>query len=229
MDDGRDAAQFAADLIRHFRDVLVAGLTQTGDDLLKAQASRVSSAQLMQFIYAFSETLREMKFAPHMRTAFEVCALKICVPQKEILPVTQEIKAPASRPVSKPPETAIAKTASLSEISQSWGKFCMKLPIPIRSLCARCEIESHDNTLKIFCGDEASRNLIDGKKIIIREALADFFKHSTPPNLEIVVREVYNKPTKNIPTPEPQPPVENIQIPDEWASFGQEMISDEKF
>ena len=95
----------------------------------------------------------------------------------------------------------------------------MRLPIPIRSLCARCEIEEINGMLKIFCGDEASRKILDAKKIVIRETLAEFFKMQTPPNLEIEVREAYNKKTE----------VKTEPAPDDWASFGQEMIGGEEW
>ncbi|MCL2262445.1 MAG: DNA polymerase III subunit gamma/tau, partial [Defluviitaleaceae bacterium] len=87
MNDGRDVGQFAADLVRHFRDVLVAGLTDGGEfsaqaaAKFKEQAARIPQELLMRYIVAFSEVQREMRFAPHKRTAFEVCALNICMPQ----------------------------------------------------------------------------------------------------------------------------------------------------
>jgi DNA polymerase-3 subunit gamma/tau len=239
MDEGRDVGQFAADLIRHFRDVLVAGLTDGAEfsaattAQLKEQSARVPREALMKFIHAFSETLREMKFAPHMRTAFEVCALKLCVCEAEAVP---ETKVAPEAPIKKTEKPAVAPInvsgKNPSGYASSWAKFCKTLPIPIRSLCTRCDAEEVNGMLKIFCDNEASKKLIEGKQAIIREALADFFQLSTPPNLAIEVREAYNKPIavqKNEPPlPEP-PPEKEIEIPDDWATFGQEMIGGEEF
>ncbi|MCL2200149.1 MAG: DNA polymerase III subunit gamma/tau [Defluviitaleaceae bacterium] len=272
MDAGRDVSQFANDLVRHFRDVLVAGLTD-GEAKLKEQAGRVSKENLMRYIAAFSETIREMKFVPHMRTAFEVCALKICMPvetqqarhvEMPASPVsvplgavnsktsTTVVETPA-RPVSAPPGEVLSKTSTPASgyvnsrertslaiagkgelIRPSWKRFCLKLPIPIRSICVRCEVEEVNGMLKIYCGDETSQKLIEGKQAIIREQLADFFNLTTPPNLAIEVREAYNKPiekTEEPPLPgthgraapgngsdQPEPPP---QEEDDWATMEQ--------
>jgi len=117
MDGGRDAAQFTADLIRHFRDVLVASLTNDPAALdfsaeiaarLQQQGAQVPAASLMEYIHAFSETLREMRFAPQARTALEVCALRICVP-KAIAAVPVDV-TPAPQPHQ--PAISSAPTAS---------------------------------------------------------------------------------------------------------------------
>ncbi|MCL2387140.1 MAG: DNA polymerase III subunit gamma/tau [Defluviitaleaceae bacterium] len=242
MANGRDVSQFAADLVRHFRDVLVAGLSD-GEEFsaesaakLKEQSARVSSVLLMQYINAFSETLREMKFAPHMRTAFEVCALKICMPVATLIP-TQPAPQPAQKPANPAPKKAIEKPTPPSDgktpnYSANWAKVCKTLPVPIRAICTRCTVEDDNGTLKIYCGDETSRKLIDGKKTLIREALADYFKISTPPNLAIEVREAYNKTTESPSTqPDPSWPAPPEESADDWASLGQGqvMVSDEEW
>jgi DNA polymerase-3 subunit gamma/tau len=208
MNDGCDVGQFAADLVRHFRDVLVAGLTDGGEfsvdtaAKLKEQAARVNGETLMKFINAFSEALREMRFAPHMRTAFEVCALKLCVPQ-------QETVIQATPPTPSSPPTA-------PSYHSKWAVFCKKLPPSIRFMCAQCAVEEADGMLKIYASDETTRSILNGKQSIIRESLAEFFKLATPPSLAIELREAYNKAVS-----EP--------VTDDWASFGQVMMSDEEF
>ena len=239
MDDGRDAAQFAADLVRHFRDVLVATLA-TGElefsteiaAKLKQQGEKISASVLMEYIHAFSETLREMRFAPHMRTAFEVCALRLCVPRQPA-PIHEphELPAPQTPPPSpQPAPQPEASTPETSDILQtivaSWGSICQGLPIPLRSWCARTGLEINDGVLQIICNNEASVVLIKKQQTSIREAIADKFNLSTPPNLAFVVREAYNKvqtaakpePVQSSPTPEPD---------DDWATFGQPMLDGE--
>ena len=85
QDDGRDFLQFAGDLVRHFRDVLVAGISGGREfaaaygEALAAQAAEIPAGVLMGYINGYSETMREMRLAPHMRTAFEVQSLRLCV------------------------------------------------------------------------------------------------------------------------------------------------------
>ncbi|MCL1844439.1 MAG: DNA polymerase III subunit gamma/tau, partial [Defluviitaleaceae bacterium] len=118
MGDGRDVSQFAADLVRHFRDVLVAGLAGIDEfsaDIaakLAEQASRISRDSLMRYIEAFSELLREMRFAPHMRTAFEICALKLCAGVAERVEVAVAVAPVAS--VAAPVAASVAKSAAES-------------------------------------------------------------------------------------------------------------------
>ncbi|MCL2361664.1 MAG: DNA polymerase III subunit gamma/tau [Defluviitaleaceae bacterium] len=87
MVEGRDVTQMTNNLVRHFRDVLVAGQGAELDysvqitEKLKEQGARLPGGKLIEYICAFSETLRELRFAPHMRTALEVCALRLCSPQ----------------------------------------------------------------------------------------------------------------------------------------------------
>lgn len=111
MKDGRDVSQFAADLIRHFRDVLVATLADNVNDLdfsaeiaakLKEQGDKISCAELMEYIHAFSETLREMRFAPHIRTAFEVCALGLCMPRQVVQAAAQPLGEGGAVAVGQP-------------------------------------------------------------------------------------------------------------------------------
>ncbi|MCL2217672.1 MAG: DNA polymerase III subunit gamma/tau [Defluviitaleaceae bacterium] len=255
MDEGRDVSQFASDLVRHFRDVLVAGLTETGDFSsemtlrLKAQSKSIPGGRLMECINAFSETLREMRFAPHMRTAFEVCALKLCMPAT--LPPTQgeiAVASPSKNQLSAPPadKTALpskpsAPSDALGEIVSDWGKLCRSLPMPLRSWCGRCGVEAEAGMLKIICDNDATITLIKSKQTIVREALADCFNLTTPPNLAFEVREGYNKgavePMRPIeaqreevkPRIQPNEKLLEADTPNDWASFGQAVVSDEEW
>ncbi|MDR0271693.1 MAG: DNA polymerase III subunit gamma/tau [Clostridiales bacterium] len=246
MEEGRDVSQFAADLIRHFRDVLVAGLTAGEEfsaelfDNLKQQSTRVPASLLMKYINAFSETLREMKFAPHMRTAFEVCALKMCMPETEAVAVAPKLKQAEREKEPKkemPPFAPAPQTPALTANMKAadWQKILAKLAPPTRSLLAPCEAEMVNGMLKIYCGNETSKKLIEGKQKKIGEIVADYFKLTTPPNLAIEVREAYNKAIKSNAPPLPEPPPETEEnipnIPSDWenADFGQEIIDGEAF
>jgi len=60
-------------------------------------------------------------------------------------------------------------------------------------------LENNDGKLEIIVASEAVKNLLKPKESIIREAIADKFNLSTPPNLAFVVREGYNKKEEKAP------------------------------
>ena len=256
MDDGRDVSQFAADLVRHFRDVLVAGFnadefSSVAAEKLKEQSARVDADTLMKFINAFSEVLREMRFAPHMRTAFEVTALKMCAVREEKNFFGEKTEKNFSREEKNisgekneknfwqeeknfsgekneknfspeknekkfsQEEKNFSQENSNSNFKGKWQMFCKKLPPSIRFMCAQCAVDEVNGMLKLSCGDETTRAVLEGKTAIIRETLADFFKLTTPPNLAISVREAYNK--------------EEKKSENDWSSFGQEVSDNEKW
>ncbi|MCL2571199.1 MAG: DNA polymerase III subunit gamma/tau [Defluviitaleaceae bacterium] len=295
MTEGRDVAQFTSDLVRHFRDVLVASqgaeldLSEQIKEKLRKQGSEVSADRLIRFIQAFSETLRELKFVPHMRTALEVCSLKLCSPgvatdgstgqvssdeleglisriaklEKRIaeigaapIPVYAE-RAPVAEQNTKAPITADesalpsspAITASssgsgglssqlLEEIKASWRNLCNGLPPMVRSMLIRCELEVDGGTLNIVCDNESEAKILKDKNrpLLIREALAERFNLSTPPNLAFIVRETYNERVVKKPlqfTASAQPIVEAPPTPKPdpvqmgWDDYTQEVDSNE--
>jgi len=298
MVEGRDVAQFANDLVRHFRDVLVAGQGMEMDyspeiaDKLNKQGARMSGTQLATYINAFSETLRELRFAPHMRTALEVCALRLCSPvmQKEnsgpssgmelegvltrIVTLERQIAElaanPGNLPVSSKPEESHAVSVMdtnqqeskitsneppprplqgqssntltpqlLSEIQSDWRNLCNSLPPMLRSMLVRCGTEASGGTLEIICDNESEAKILKDKNrpMMIREALAERFNLSTPPNLAFIVRESYNIPKKLHQEPKaytPPPPQEIEPHPTQqepiqmgWDDYGQAVESDD--
>ena len=239
MDGGRDASQFTADLIRHFRDVLVASLVSDPNavdfsaeiaEKLREQGKYVSSQKLMEYIHMFSETLREMRFAPHARTALEVCALRVCVPKVEAVyaPVALPTKATTIAPAILPPSPTENKTLGditpdiLDRIAAYWNTLCNSFPNPMRAQCAQCGLENNDGKLEIIISSEAMRNILKPKEGAIREAIAEKFALSTPPNLAFIVREGYNKPKAQKPEVknrfEPMPEPEQQTIPADWLN-----------
>ncbi|MCL2363599.1 MAG: DNA polymerase III subunit gamma/tau [Defluviitaleaceae bacterium] len=108
--EGRDMAQLTSDLIRHLRDALVASLIKSDDALdtsaeastqLRTQGQAIGTAKLMAYIHTFSEMQRELRFAPHKRTALEVCALGIITPRAAT--TIESSEAPASYINAAPP------------------------------------------------------------------------------------------------------------------------------
>ena len=256
MEGGRDASQFVSDLIRHFRDVLVAGLVKDTNAVdfsaeiaknLREQGGRVPSQNLMQYIHAFSETLREMRFVPHARTALEVCALKLCVPSvakpmADVAPVALAAPVTASssvtkpvappHPVEKPPSMAKPKAGItpeiLDEIAEGWDALCASFPNPMRSRCAQCGMENNNGKLEIIATSDAMRDIIKPKEGAIREAIAEKFGLDTPPTLAFVVREAYNKvkPQAAPHVRQPEPEMEQQAIPADWLEAAEPSITE---
>ncbi|MCL2665370.1 MAG: DNA polymerase III subunit gamma/tau, partial [Defluviitaleaceae bacterium] len=86
--DGRDIEQFAADLTRHFRDLLVAAQTGGNASVLEhtdeminkllKHGKKFETEQLIAYIYSFSELIGELKYSASDRLSLEVNALKLC-------------------------------------------------------------------------------------------------------------------------------------------------------
>ncbi|MCL2404566.1 MAG: DNA polymerase III subunit gamma/tau [Defluviitaleaceae bacterium] len=274
MKQGRDVAQLTNDLIRHFRDVLVAGQGASLDysaeitQKLKEQGTHIQPERLIVYIHTFSETLRELRFAPHMRTALEVCALRQCSPaalavsdiagqgqaysssgeleglisriaklerqisdtavtpqttytgpeQKppQVQPIQEtqpaQPKNPQSTQTPTPPHTGDLTPQLMYTIQSNWISVVSTLSPMLRSTLIRCGIEPDGAILKIICDNESEVKFLKDKNrpLMIREALAEKFNLSTPPNLAFIVSDPYNvaaKPKKlATSTAPPQPP-----------------------
>ena len=318
MAEGRDVAQLANDLIRHFRDVLVAGQGAAPDysgeitDKLKEQGTRLPAQRLIEYIHAFSETLRELRFTPHMRTALEVCALKLCSPavmaesgsgqayggelegllsrlaklerqvedmagRAQLPPAPQQlmtdgqasmassnatcqednntnnqVNTPAGPTQNQTPPTPQAASSGaltpelLATIKSNWKPLCNTLSPMIRSMLIRCGLEADGAMLQIICDNESEVKILKEKNrpLMIREALAERFNLSTPPNLAFIVRDTYNEQGAKTATPvnyeAPQqfvaneaPPPPLFEAPPEesleqmgWDDFGQGVDAD---
>ena len=164
----------------------------------------------------------------------------MAAPQAPLPPQVLAQTAPPVSPAKSPDIAVSAKTSApsgaASNILANWPQFCKKLPPSIRFICAKARVEEINGMLKISCDNEASRALLEGKTMTIREALADFFSLETPPNLAIEVSEAYSKSAEvtqasasqsqvsTLPAAEPEP-----TIPADWASFAQEVVGGEDF
>jgi len=259
--------------VRHFRDILVAGQVKENaspqgaaldysaeiSEKLKEQGSRIPAQRLIAYIHAFSETLRELRFAPHMRTALEVCALRLCSPvvlaeggapsqaqgeelagllsriaklerkvaslaegppviadltqHSQVPPIpahdnaagealfSQQQTQPEAPSATQPPEesnptlTGSLTPDLLSQIKSNWNSLANNLSPMLRSALLRCGLEADGAMLQIICDNESEVKFLKEKNrpMAIREAMAERFNLSTPPNLAFIVRDNYNK------------------------------------
>lgn len=90
---GRDIQQFTADLISHFRNILLAvSLTKSSNALdyseeyinrLYEQGQEVNYDYLIKLVSMFSDALNQMKYSSNPRIVLEVCCIKACNPVTE--------------------------------------------------------------------------------------------------------------------------------------------------
>jgi DNA polymerase-3 subunit gamma/tau len=268
--EGRDMGQLATDLVRHFRDALVASLVRGTDGSgkssewvyaldvsadvaakLKVQGERISPHTLMEYIRVFSDALRELRFAPHKRTALEVCALGLCAEETAQAPSAMvgdipprveplherrvpEYPPPLTSSRENPPPPPPSNGSYAQSIQADWPSLCKGFAYPLRSYVSRCNVTPQGEQLLITCDNEAEIERIKAHQMTIREAIADRYQLTTPPNLTFAVGSAYTKPTsvrfeqKLENTQPPMPPPESEPTPEEdWAAFGQPSAVDD--
>jgi DNA polymerase-3 subunit gamma/tau len=91
--DGKDATQFAADMVQHFRNLLVAASVEKktlaldySDERVarfRSQGKQVPGYLLISYINSFSSLLSEMKYAANPRIMLEVATVKLCSPARD--------------------------------------------------------------------------------------------------------------------------------------------------
>jgi DNA polymerase-3 subunit gamma/tau len=232
--EGRDVGQFISDFLRHARDLMViqsGGLdlleyTDEVRNTLKEQSRRIGLDTVIRYIYAFSELQRDLRFAPHGRTALEVCAVKLCKPVEPILIPLEPQKiteTKAAIPVAVPKDTpipqirSVIKTESLGAVVKGWGEFVKETPMPMRSWLSPTGAELDDDALRVICTNEAGLSLIKGRKKEIGERLKTKFNLEAVPNLAFAVRDAYNIPANG------EQVTRDATESDDWSAFGDQV------
>ena len=216
--EGRDFLQFANDLVRHFRDVLVAGIAGTSEfsksygDLLIEQSKTIPGEKLMKFINDFSETIREMRFAPHMRTAFEVCALGLCMEGMPTNETTSDVGVRLASPAKHESKTTVrasqgttknvsdgekkqttaTKSLALSDLPSHFEAFCSTLSGLLKPIVSKSGITVENNTVSIECENDISLKRLKSNQDVLLDALTKFFNLETPPKLAFGLQKGYN-------------------------------------
>lgn len=86
--EGRDLSRFTADIITHFRNLLVAAQVTDHTDILdyapetveryRTQGKAIEPMTLISYIREFSELQNQMRYSAQERLALEVCTIKLC-------------------------------------------------------------------------------------------------------------------------------------------------------
>ena len=186
--EGRDYIQLAEDLIRHFRDVLVAGICGSGDfsktygEQLLVQAKKTSTDVLMNYIGGFSETIRDMRYAPHMRTAFEVCALKFCTGEPQTY----------RPPVKDSKKGTVHGRKDLSTFPECFADFCSTLSGIMKPSVSKCGVSTNGNRVIFLCESENAASTLKSRQTALSDAIVKFFELKQPPELAFEIQKGYN-------------------------------------
>jgi len=86
--EGRDLSRFTADIIIHFRNLLVAAQISNHVDILdyaaetveryRTQGKAIDPTILINYIREFSELQNQLRYSAQERLALEVCTIKLC-------------------------------------------------------------------------------------------------------------------------------------------------------
>ena len=113
---GRDLSRFTADIITHFRNLLVAAQITNHTDILdyapetvaqyRTQGQSIDPMTLIDYIKEFSELQNQMRYSSQERLALEVCTIKLCNRNKGtwVPPVQVQTQAPVKVEVATKPE-----------------------------------------------------------------------------------------------------------------------------
>jgi len=128
VDEGKDMRQLAAELVGHFRDLLLLRVCRRGDELvlmpegtaerMKAQAARMDERSLTRAAEVLSEAERELRRSEQQRLTLELAMVRLASPEQEAaaaVEVTQSAKqAPprAKQPARSVPAREAAEKAA---------------------------------------------------------------------------------------------------------------------
>ena len=100
--DGRDIHQFISDLIQHFRNIIVSGVSNENildisDDKfkqLKEQYNKSNSEYFIKLIIVFSEVQNQVKYSTNGRIILEATCIKLCysISEEDIFDIKEKIK-----------------------------------------------------------------------------------------------------------------------------------------
>jgi len=154
VDEGKDMRQLAAEMVGHFRDLLLLRVCRRGDELvlmpegtaerMKAQAARMDERGLTRAAEVLSEAERELRRSEQQRLTLELAMVRLASPQQEAA-IAVETAQPAKQAPPRPKQAA--KSAPAREAA---GKAAPVVPAkPVRGKAGagrRAEVEPEEAT-----------------------------------------------------------------------------------
>ena len=183
----------------------------------KLQGNTTPPETLIEYIKEFSELQNQLRYSSQERLMLEVFTVKLSalnstgapvaqvpVVNSQVKPVKVDIlkEEPAAPLINTvevaeniitEPEAQIPKSSESNDISSNWAEFCSSLSGLLKSMLALCKVESGEG-IKIICNNIGSKQYITDHKDSVAEALVNYFKLPSKPNIVIVADEEYNKP-----------------------------------
>ena len=218
--DGRDLSRFTSDIITHMRNILVAAQINNYQDILdystetiekfKLQGCSAPPETLIGYIKEFSELQNQLRYSSQERLMLEVFTVKLSALNLDVpihIPKVKDIvKDIKEAPLAKTPtieaEAPVAMVEEVQhqvpesdDISAKWSDFCASLGGLLKSMLALCKVESGEG-IKIICSNIGSKQYITDHKDEVADALTNYFRLPSKPNIVIVADGEYNKPVE---------------------------------
>ena len=182
--EGRDISRFTADIITHFRNLLVAAQISDHTNILdyapetveryRTQGKAMEPITLINYIREFSELQNQLRYSAQERLALEVCTIKLCTQNLKPLelsaasePTLHESKNAAD--ITTPPAPAeILKTTNLTS----------SVPVSIVTAKANPEVnagvEDSSNGGHVLPAQTIDTNFETGKFTGVADRWSDF-------------------------------------------------------
>lgn len=199
--DGKDVHQVVSEFLAYLRDVLIA--VTAGDqaaqilDLPEENVSRlregvsVEPRALMGYITAFGELIPKMRYAVNARILLEAGIIGLCgnVQPAVVADVNTNVNADVKADVNANVVTDVnAESApgELGRVVDDWGGFVAGFGALERSILGAVSVASTGNTLRIFCQNQGTCDILKTKRDGILARLKE--KYGLEANLEFILR-----------------------------------------
>ncbi len=209
--NGRDISQFLYDLINHFRNLIIAKVSEKNIiDIseekykkLKELANDIEHDYIIKLIGTFSEALTQIKhFASNARIILEIACIKLCnaTAEQDITDIKQKLKL-LEKNINNSPKEIVYKQEIQEDTKQQETKQEVKLrelaiaedfEIVIKNWAKVCE--KFEQTLSEYLKKAKPKNLEDEFLYIVSKI--DFEKNRIDENkekIQNVLEEMFNK------------------------------------
>ena len=205
--EGRDLSRFTSDIIRHFRNLLVASQISDHTDILdysqetidryRKSGAVVEPDTLINYIKEFSELQNQLRYTTQERLILEVFTVKLCGTSPSIKHMVEPPPPapPAITPViSEPPSSP---SPASSNIADDWSGFCSTLSGLLKPMLSLCKAEEAGDGITILCKDQASLQYLKDQKEAIVSELVKYFKLPEGQLIVFALNEGYNVQSEN--------------------------------
>ena len=197
---GREIPTFTAQLVEHFRSLLIAATVEEGAFLLdvsgeqfaalKTQAETFSPEELTYYIRRFSALLSELKYSQSPRVLMEVELITLCAPSEStdsssILArlsmlerqiqtgvVVQAAPAQAKKPSKPKKERPKALPEDVQAVISHWDDWAGECDTVSALLLKDCQpVYMEDGKLTVVCKDETKQDIIKKRLPQLQETI----------------------------------------------------------